>query len=60
MAAACDLQGRCPRCGYQNAPGTLRCVRCRSLLVVPAGCTGACSKCVISALHGQPPAKKGK
>ena len=47
MAAACDPQGKCPRCGYKNGPGALRCVRCRTLLSVPAGCSGACSQCLI-------------
>jgi hypothetical protein len=43
----CDPKGKCPKCGYANAPGAQRCVRCRSILFVPAGCTGACSKCLL-------------
>lgn len=49
MSTACDPQGVCPRCGYGNGAGTLRCVRCRAALVVPQGCTGACSKCLMGA-----------
>lgn len=47
MSAACDPQGVCPRCGYGNGAGVLRCVRCRAGLVVVQGCTGACSACLL-------------
>lgn len=47
MGMACDPQGKCPQCGYPNVPGVARCVRCRGMLHLPAGCTGACSKCLL-------------
>jgi hypothetical protein len=43
----CDPKGKCPKCGYQNGAGVERCVRCRSIIHVPQGCTGACSKCLL-------------
>ncbi|HWI53340.1 MAG TPA: hypothetical protein VNT01_14450 [Symbiobacteriaceae bacterium] len=43
----CDPKGKCPKCGYQNGAGAVRCVRCLSLLMIPAGCAGACSKCLL-------------
>ncbi|HEY3366183.1 MAG TPA: hypothetical protein VGK74_14110 [Symbiobacteriaceae bacterium] len=46
MSTACDPKGHCPQCGYENGAGVQRCVRCRSALMVPQGCSGACSKCL--------------
>lgn len=54
MATPCDPQGRCPQCGYQNGAGAGRCVRCRTLLAVPQGCTGACAKCLLDSVRLQP------
>ncbi len=48
MSQACDPAGKCPRCGYQNGAGATRCVRCRSVIAVPQGCTGACTKCLMN------------
>lgn len=47
MAMECDPKGKCPQCGYQNGAGAGRCVRCRAILHVPQGCSGACSKCLL-------------
>lgn len=52
MAGACDPNGLCPRCGYRNGPGASRCLRCRAALAVPKGCSGECTRCLISALAG--------
>ncbi|MGE5675525.1 MAG: hypothetical protein ACM3XM_16885 [Mycobacterium leprae] len=49
MTTACDPQGLCSRCGYQNGPGAQRCVRCRAVLHVPKGCSGSCAKCLMPA-----------
>lgn len=46
MAMECDPKGKCPQCGYVNGAGTQRCVRCRAILVVMPGCTGACAQCL--------------
>jgi|GEM_PF-1771718 len=54
MAGACDPNGLCPRCGYRNGPGVNRCLRCRAVLTVAAGCSGKCTGCFISALTGRP------
>lgn len=47
----CDPKGKCPKCGYQNGAGAMRCVRCKAVLLVPAGCSGACSKCLLQVEH---------
>lgn len=47
----CDPKGKCPGCGYMNGPGAQRCVRCRAVLVVMQGCSGACSKCIVAPLN---------
>ncbi len=47
---SCDPAGKCPRCGYENGPGKARCLRCGQALAVPRGCSGQCTRCLISAL----------
>lgn len=58
MAAHCDPKGLCPRCGYQNGAGSGRCLRCRQVLTLPKGCSGACTQCLIKSIV-EPVEKKG-
>jgi len=58
MSAACDPQGKCPKCGYQNGLGAQRCVRCRTTLVYLPGCTGACTECLSKQKAAVPEPKK--
>lgn len=58
MATACDPEGRCPRCGYQNGPGAQRCLRCTAVLRLTPGCDGKCTQCLLKSVLGenkQPP-----
>lgn len=48
--ASCGAPLTCPRCGYANAPGDARCLRCGQVLAMPRGCSGQCTRCLIAAL----------
>lgn len=50
MAVSCETGGACPRCGYANKLGEQRCVRCKAILMVPAGCDGNCTRCFVQTL----------
>jgi len=58
MEMRCTAWGPCPRCGYHNQVGVQRCVRCGAPLLVPAGCTGACSRCLLLSLNPEQPRKE--
>jgi len=58
-AATCDPRGTCPRCGYENGPGEVRCLRCGQALAVPRGCSGQCTSCLIGALTRPPGPRAG-
>lgn len=58
MGMACNPQGRCPTCGYQNRAGEVRCLRCRSVLMLPVHCLGSCAAC-LAASGAEPVKPKG-